>query len=330
MEKIDFVVTWVDGNDPAWLAERREYMPDRDDTGSSDNRFRDWDLMRYWFRGVEKFAPWVNRVYFVTWGHHPQWLNLDHPKLTLVKHTDFIPSEYLPTFNSNAIELNIHRISGLSERFVLFNDDMFPIDYIRPEDFFCQGLPCETALLGQLSALSPEDVFPHTILNNIAILNKHFSKKEVVSKHWKKFYSPKYGKDLLRNLLLSPARYFSCFNDLHMTSAYLRSSFQEVWDAEPKLLDAACRNRFRTKDDIMHWLVKWWQFCEGRFCPKASGWVKKFELGADEVPINAVRQQAYKIVCLNDSDPNLDFSATQAALQDAFETILPKKSAFEK
>ena len=66
MDKIDFVVTWVDGNDPEWLQERAQYMPMRLDTGNAKNRFRDWGLMKYWFRGVEKFAPWVNHVYFVT------------------------------------------------------------------------------------------------------------------------------------------------------------------------------------------------------------------------------------------------------------------------
>ena len=52
---IDFVVTWVDGNDPVWQAEKAKYSPDK----NADNRnvrFRDWDNMQYWFRAVEKFA----------------------------------------------------------------------------------------------------------------------------------------------------------------------------------------------------------------------------------------------------------------------------------
>ena len=65
---IDFVVLWVDGADPAWQAQRAQYCPDAGDNGNDPNRYRDWDLMRYWFRGVEAFAPWVNRVFFVTCG----------------------------------------------------------------------------------------------------------------------------------------------------------------------------------------------------------------------------------------------------------------------
>ena len=102
-EKIDFIVLWVDGADPEWQKERAAFCPDAVNNGSDVNRFRDWDLMRYWFRGVEHFAPWVNRVFFVTNGQVPQWLNTAHPKLRLVKHEDYIPSQFLPTFNSNVI-----------------------------------------------------------------------------------------------------------------------------------------------------------------------------------------------------------------------------------
>ena len=79
MEKIDFVLTWVDGSDPDWLAQRREYQPGRG-TDAGESRYRDWDNLQYWFRGVEKFAPWVNKIYFVTWGHVPKWLNTAHEK----------------------------------------------------------------------------------------------------------------------------------------------------------------------------------------------------------------------------------------------------------
>jgi len=96
-------------------------------------RYRDRDILRYWFRGVEKYANWVHRVYFVTDNQKPSWLNTACPKLEMVDHTDFIPSCYLPTFNANTIELNFHRINGLSEHFVAFNDDMFINQPVTPD-----------------------------------------------------------------------------------------------------------------------------------------------------------------------------------------------------
>ena len=127
MEDIDFVLPWVDGADLDWLAQKRKYensgepMSKSDADANADCRYRDFGLMRYWFRSVERYAPWVRKVFFVTCGQKPEWLDESCPRLRLVNHADYIPADYLPTFQSNTIELNLHRIPGLSERFVLFN-----------------------------------------------------------------------------------------------------------------------------------------------------------------------------------------------------------------
>ena len=121
---IDIVVPWVDGSDPEWEAERSQYRPViKSDTSSS--RFREWGLFQYWFRGIEKYAPWVRKVHLITWGHLPEWLNTSHPKLNIVNHKDYIPEEYLPTYSSHVIELNMHRIPDLAEHFIYFNDDVY-------------------------------------------------------------------------------------------------------------------------------------------------------------------------------------------------------------
>jgi len=114
---IDFVMIWVDGNDPEWQKEKAKYDGSVVTTANSEVRYRDWDNLQYWFRAVEKYAPWVNKIHFVTWGHIPKWLDTTNPKLNIVKHSDFIPEEYLPTFSSHTIELNLHRIEGLAEIF---------------------------------------------------------------------------------------------------------------------------------------------------------------------------------------------------------------------
>ena len=76
--EIDFVITWVDGSDPAWQRERARCLHPEEADGQidfRDTRYRDWGNLRYWFRAVEAYAPWVRKVHFVTWGHVPQWLN---------------------------------------------------------------------------------------------------------------------------------------------------------------------------------------------------------------------------------------------------------------
>ena len=330
MDKIDFVVTWVDGNDPAWQAERAKYAPNKDSSDNSVIRYRDWDLMRYWFRGVEKFAPWVNKVYFVTCGHYPEWLNLEHPKLVHVKHTDYIPQECLPTFNSNVIERYLHKIPELSEQFVLFNDDMFLTRMTERKDFFQKNLPCDTVIFGQTFGLSPDDVFARTMFNNIAVINKYFSKHQVVKRYPFKFYNLKYGKALLRNICLLPFGHFAGFLDTHLPVSHLKSTFFEVWEKEHDLLSECGTHRFREKGDVTHWLMKNWRYCQGKFIPRSIRWGKSFAIGADPKMLPAIKNGKYKAICLNDCDPNLDFDYYQAAIAKAFEEILPEKSAFEK
>ena len=76
---IDFVVTWVDGADPKWL-KKRNIFEDGNMDDKSETRFRDYNLFNYWFRAVEKYAPWVNKIYLVTDNQIPEWLNVDHRK----------------------------------------------------------------------------------------------------------------------------------------------------------------------------------------------------------------------------------------------------------
>ena len=148
---IDFVVTWVDGNDQAWREEKEQYWSrihggEVSIKGNGFERYRDWDQFMYWFRAVEMYAPWVRYVYLVTWGHVPKWLNLNHPKLRIIKHPDYIDREYLPTFQSIPIEINLHRINDLSEHFVYFNDDQLLTSPVLPVDFFVGGVPKHCAI----------------------------------------------------------------------------------------------------------------------------------------------------------------------------------------
>lgn len=139
---IDVVYTWVDGTDPAWLARKREAL--EADAGermtedaAADLRFVAHDELRHSLRALERYAPWVRHVYLVTDRQRPIWLREDHPGLTVVDHSEITPvGTRLPTFNSQAIEANLHRIDGLSEHFLYFNDDVFLSSPVTPDLFF--------------------------------------------------------------------------------------------------------------------------------------------------------------------------------------------------
>src|SRR5699024_4961874 len=191
----------VDGNDPEWQKEKMLY--DESNKGDKRNiRFRDWDNLQYWFRGVEKYANWVNKIHFVTWGHVPEWLNTEHPKLNVVKHEEYIPERYLPTFSARPIEINLHRIPGLSEKFVYFNDYMFLLNKLTPEDFFIKGKPCDTAALD--IAVKRDEVHATSVFNSLLIINKHFNKKDSIKNNFGKWYNFKNGYPAIKTLLLTP------------------------------------------------------------------------------------------------------------------------------
>lgn len=328
-KKIDFVLTWVDGADEEWLKERRQYQPGKGADGG-ESRYRDWENLQFWFRGVEKFAPWVNRIFFVTWGHLPAWLNTDHPRLRVVRHEEFLKAEYLPTFNINSIELNLHRIRGLSEQFVFFNDDTFLINQVNEEDFFKNGLPRDCCIE---TALVQDDVanpFAHILMNDAALVNMHYKKREVIRKNRKKWFHPAYGKMMFRNVLMLPYRDFSSFKYTHMPSAFLKSTFEQVWSEEGALLDELCHNRFRTVFDVNQYVMKYWQYMEGKYEPQSPAVGKFCIVGRDdEAMFEALRRQSPQMLCINDDSSVKNFEEMKQKVIDAFEKILPEKSEFE-
>ena len=92
----------------------------------------DNEELRYSLRSIWQFAPWVRHIFVVTNGQIPHWLNIDHPKLTLISHEQiFTNLSHLPTFSSPAIESHLHHIPGLSQKFIYFNDDVDDVVDVR-------------------------------------------------------------------------------------------------------------------------------------------------------------------------------------------------------
>lgn len=328
MSKIDFVIPWVDGADEKWLAEKAKYIPGAD-TDSRVNRYRDWDMLRFWFRGVEKFAPWVNRIHFITWGHLPEWLNTENEKLSIVNHKDYIPEKYLPVFSANPIELNMHRIESLSEQFVYFNDDMFLTDFVSEEDFFVNDLPCDTMI--EVPLRFHAGGIDHIIGNDMAVINRNFSKKEAVKRNKKQWFSLTAPTAALKNLYMLPVESFSAFDNPHIPIPYLKSTLSEVWEKEGAVLDATSSHRFRSNEDVNQWLFRYWQFAKGSFVQKKPGAGRFFSIGPDDGAIaDAVKNHSYKMVCLSDDNPDMDFEGEKKKMKEIFEPFLSEKSSFEK
>jgi len=324
------VITWVDMDDPIWKDEFSRYSGKIDNSvnGLSEARFRDYGFLKYWFRGVSAFAPWVRKVHFITSGQKPDWLNTKNPKIKMVSHREFIPEKYLPVFNSNLIEIYMHKIPNLSEQFVYFNDDFFITNNLTPTRFFENGLPKDIAAFRTNTGISQ---FEKMLKNNIRLINRHFNKKEVFKKDSWKWYDPTYGSRGRLNFLLKHYNKFITLHTPHNAQPFLKSTFEDVWKHCGKELEQMSLHRFRNKNDYTPELFRTWQICCSNFSPyNTYKDTKMFPLMIkSKKAIKAVRDQSYSLVCLNDNIHIRNYEQTMEKLKQSFEIILSEKSEFE-
>ena len=222
---VDIVYTWVDGSDPSWRAEfeRWSELSGRElgEGAFDEGRFRSRDELRYSLRSVWAFAGWARNIYIVTAGQRPRWL-ADQPRVTVVDHADILPADALPTFNSHAIESALHRIDGLSEQFIYFNDDVFLGRPVRPETFFTSnGLP-----LVFLSGARPAGfVDEHSLDVDRAAQN---------------------GRDLLEQRFGRVAS----TKPYHTAFPLLRSVLEEIAGGYSDIVEQTAHSRFRSPTDL--------------------------------------------------------------------------------
>jgi hypothetical protein len=171
---IDVVYTWVDSSDKKWAAKLAKFKPAKigNETRDSvsDARWRSWDELFYSMKSIEKYAPWVRKVFVVTDQQKPDWW-ITRKDVVIVHHRDFFAKYIsLPTFNSHVIESQLHRIPGLSEHFIYFNDDVFLARSLKPSSFF---LPTGISKFFPSSAMLPlgdvvaDDIAPDAAGKNL-------------------------------------------------------------------------------------------------------------------------------------------------------------------
>lgn len=336
---IDFVVMWVDGNDLSWQDKMLSYKGTLEQ--SNPTRFRDWNIFKYWFRSIERFAPWVHRVFLITDNQTPSWININYSKLKIIDHKDFIPAEYLPTFNSHTIELNIHRIEGLSEHFVVFNDDTFINAPITPEYYFKNGLPCDAPFE---HIFTPRCYFPEVDMWGINIIefcdtqvvNAHFNRKEVTKANPKGWYGSYLGwKYRLQAYIirLFGRTEFQHFYSPHNERPFLKSIFEEAWKEEGRMLCNSC-TRFRENVSLNLYFMRYWQLASNKFYPVNHIEARKV-IQLEQNNLRLLEKEMFNIniksLCLNDSS-RCDYNSYQALkpqIIQLFERKFPQKCSFE-
>ena len=277
------------------------------------------------------YAPWVRMIHFVTFGHIPPWLNTEHDKIHVVNHRDYIPEKYLPTFSSHTIELNMHRIPGLADRFVYFNDDVYLTHITESTDFFKNGKPVDTAVFGIVKNDDTANFMPYIMLNMLAVINMKFSKRAMIKRDFRKWITFKNGKGILNNIYLMPWGSYTGFRNYHTCVAFCKETFETVWSECGDILDKTCTHKFRSREDVNQYLMRYWQLCEGNFVPHRpnSTYITIRKDTATEIE-DALKNEKYKVVCVNDDPMGFDFDTEQPLIKEVFERVFPVKSRFEK
>ncbi|WP_353989213.1 stealth family protein [Pediococcus argentinicus] len=327
--KVDIVIPWVDSSDPIWQEKFHKYSNHQTEylQNNKEDRFRDYGTLRFLFRSIDKYADWINNIFLVTDNQVPDWLNTDRPDVKIIDHKDIINEEFLPTFNSNVIEWNIVNIMGLSDNFILANDDMLFTNRTEEKDFFKNDNPRDYAILSPV--FPSKDGIDHTVINNLKIINNRFNKKSVIKSNFWKFYNPRYGKNILRTLLLAPYSSFCGFWNPHLPQAFKKSDFITVIDENKQDIKELQKNKFRTNSEVNQWLVRYYNICTGHFSPRRTDYGKFFSMDQLNDISQWIKKSKVKMICINDKADQNDFFKNASRLNELLFEQFPNKSKYE-
>lgn len=320
-QKIDIVYTWVDGTDIDWR-KKMEYWQSKEGCYVDANnacRYLDNEELKFSLRSLEMFAPWINRIFIITDNQVPKWLNTEHPKIKIIDHSEIIPKEYLPTFNSIAIEHCLANIPELSECFLYANDDNFFAQKISPSFFFAwNGWP-------------------------IFRFNGFFDKKSTVLHSQICFHTEECFKNTYKNY-----KQLNMYSH-HNIDGYRKSSLIKCRQVFKKEITASISSRFRKLSNIERTIYALYSIFNKQgyykgiyrtdiylpfFKNKTFNFIKKhYKPDSVAIPITKSNYNSFitdriKLFCINDEETATSSDRLRAKI--FLEKYFPVKSQFEK
>ncbi|MFI3263869.1 MAG: stealth family protein [Rikenellaceae bacterium] len=319
--KIDLVYLWCDGNDIEWRKRRNKYLhgvDTSDEQSFCEGRVVDNNDLLYSLRSAEICAPWINHIYIITDNQCPKWLDLTNDRLTVVDLREICDEEILPLYNSTSIELNIHKIKGLSEYYIYANDDMMFGRAISPDFFFTNDGKVKCRVVKRRINTKSQQTYKITINRVI---------KTIVSD---------FGEE---------------YNDLqphHQIDAYLKSSVAECVEKYAEWSQKTLNNRFRSPEDMQRHILVLYALAtkRGVMICRTGFWIPKVIkplmalLGlSDGVDshyysvrrkniVSKVKRYRPALICFNDGDRVKEHHRTR--LKKVYEELFPLKSSFER
>lgn len=289
---MDIVITYVNQEDNFWKDQVLKYNPTLN--LSKSHRYKDYGTLPYLLRGIEKYMPFINNVFLVVAyeSQVPNWINRD--QVRVIYHKDIIPVQFLPTFNSCTIEMFLHNIPGLDEEFIYFNDDMFPIHELQPEDFFINGKPVT-----------------------------HI--KEQPRSNLKMFHKQLYNTTQAVCKLLNINKENIQLRAEHGTSAMLKSVNKYLYERLANKINLSI-SPFRTENNITQYLSLYYNYLTNNYVDRTVPILQYFNTH-DTNTLSYIEAVDAKIICLNDNGPAT--ATWETDIIKLFNKMLPKVSKYE-
>lgn len=293
---IDIVIPYVDSSKSGW---QEAYIKNTKQSEVYSNRFRSWNTLKYLLRGIDRYMPFVRNVVLIVSDETqvPEWIT----NVTIVYHKDFIPEKFLPTYNSCTIEAFLSNIKGLSEKFIYFNDDIFPIDDMVASDFFVDEKPL--LQFKEHNNLELQDAFSLECRSSINAVTTMLN-------------LPDYDEN---ELIVTE----------HSAMPMLKSSVKNVAKSLKDVLEKSI-SQTRTPQNINQYIYHYYQFFTGNyiddFCPYVYTEIDDNLFNIRHIILNS---KHICIVCINDMGTVADYDTVQRELVSIFETKFPEKCKYE-
>lgn len=315
--KIDLVYLWVNGQDKDWINEKNKWVKKLNiDNNFSQNhscRFIDNEELKYSLRSAEMYASWINQIFIITNGQIPLWLDINHPKIKIVKHTDIMPKSALPTFNSQAIVASIDNIEGLSEYFLLANDDTFFSKKVSINDFFDKNGNPYVNLRPHIYKMGSD--FNNTYTQSILYSIKLIKERYMINENYD-------------NLV-----------PCHCIDAYRKSYFKECKQVFQSEYNKTIHAKFRADNTVQSMLLKLYMItqkkCKLQLNPKFDEQEKLEYVDNLYVSLESydkirkiILEKSPKLLCINDC--SLSKNSDRKKLKILLQELFPQKQAWEK
>lgn len=312
-EPIDVVYTWVDDSLPGYMETMLSYKDE--EVILNPNRTRDnLDILKYSLRSLEKHLPWVRHVYLVTCRpQKPEWLNRNAPGITLVHHDEIMPKSILPTFNSFAILMHLHRIKGLSRRFLYVEDDMLFGQHVHPSDF-----------------IAPD--------GHIWVYGRPWPTPDPSVRHRRDTSPWNTGRARVNHLLNDKFGEKKRRSVNHVPLMIDKTAWREMIDTWPAAFRRTAESRFREHDNVVpehfypHYLM---ETGRGRFLPLGALYARSYYHGIENFYPHSwlgwwsIKLRRPKLVALNDNFGESPNPRVVRGWRLFFEQWLPEPSRFE-